>query len=139
MDIIQTKLEVKKEEGFRMEVYKDTLGFETGGWGHKMMYDDITPKDKAGWEVFFEKDFDRAVTGSEDLLKLCPNIDETARHLVVEMCFQMGAFGVSKFKGMLKALQEEDYKLAAVEMLDSRWAKQTPNRANRMAQRMENI
>jgi hypothetical protein len=26
-----------------------------------------------------------------------------------------------------------------VEMLDSRWAKQTPNRANRMAERMANI
>jgi lysozyme len=139
MDIEQTKLEIKKEEGFRMEVYKDTLGFKTGGYGHKMMYDDITPLDKAGWEVFFEKDFDRAVTGSEDILKLCPDIHQTARHLVVEMCFQMGAFGVSKFKGMIKALQDEDYKLAAVEMLDSRWAKQTPNRANRMAQRMENI
>ena len=40
---------------------------------------------------------------------------------------------------MLKALQDEDYKTSSVEMLDSRWAKQTPNRANRMAERMANI
>jgi lysozyme len=40
---------------------------------------------------------------------------------------------------MLKALQDEDYKQASVEMLDSRWAKQTPNRAKRMAERMANI
>ena len=40
---------------------------------------------------------------------------------------------------MLKAISEKDYKQASVEMLDSRWAKQTPNRANRMAERMANI
>ena len=70
---------------------------------------------------------------------ICPNIDETARNIVVEMVYQMGAYGVSKFNGMLKALQDEDYKQASVEMLDSRWAKQTPNRAKRMAERMANI
>ena len=76
----------------------------------------------------------------DEVLKDCPaDIDETARNLVVEMCYQMGQFGVSKFKGMIKALSEKDYKRASYEMLDSRWAKQTPNRANRMAERMANI
>ena len=51
----------------------------------------------------------------------------------------MGAFGVSKFKGMLKALSEKDYKRASYEMLDSLWARQTPNRAKRMSERMANI
>jgi lysozyme len=139
MDIEQTEIEIKKEEGFRMEVYEDTLGHKTGGWGHKMMPDDVVPKDKIGWQVYFDKDFDRAKNGCEELLTLCPDIPETAKHIVLEMVYQMGAYGVSRFKGMLKALQDEDYKLAAVEMLDSRWAKQTPNRANRMAQRMENV
>ncbi len=139
MDLEQTKKEIKKEEGFRMEVYKDTLGFETGGYGHKMIEGEDTPTDMAGWEKLFERDFARAMTGAEDVLMLCPNVHDTARHIVVEMCYQMGAYGVSKFKGMLKALQDDDYKTASVEMLDSLWAKQTPNRANRMSERMANI
>jgi lysozyme len=79
------------------------------------------------------------MTGAEELLMLCPNIHETARHIVVEMVYQMGSYGVSRFKKFLQALQDSDYKEASVQMLDSRWAKQTPNRANRMSERMANI
>ena len=139
MDIEQTKEAVKKEEGYRLEVYKCTEGHLTGGYGHKMLEGETAPTDHAGWLVLFERDFARAVTGADDLLKICPDINDSARHIVVEMVYQMGAYGVSKFKGMLKALQDGDYKQASVEMLDSRWAKQTPNRANRMAERMANI
>ncbi|WMM95039.1 lysozyme [Pelagibacter phage HTVC304P] len=139
MDIEKTKEAIKKEEGFRMETYYCTEGHLTGGYGHKMLEGEVPPKDKAGWDKLFERDFARAVTGADDLLMICPDIDETARNIVVEMVYQMGAYGVSKFKGMLKALQDEDYKQASVEMLDSKWAKQTPNRAKRMAERMANI
>ena len=57
------------------------------------------------------------------------------------MVFQLGKSGVSKFRNMWKALQQDppDYKEAAVQMLDSRWAKQTPNRANDMANLMKGM
>jgi len=139
MDIEQTKAEIKKEEGFRMETYKCTEGYLTGGYGHKMLEGEIPPTDMAGWNKLFERDFARAVSGAEDLLMISPNVDDTARHIVVEMCYQMGSYGVSKFHGMLSALQESDYVTASKEMLDSRWAKQTPKRAMRMAERMRNI
>ena len=139
MDIEQTKAEIKKEEGFRMETYKCTEGHLTGGYGHKMLDGETPPTDMAGWTKLFERDFARAVSGAEELLMICPNVDDTARHIVVEMCYQMGSYGVSKFHGMLSALQESDYVTASKEMLDSRWAKQTPKRAMRMAERMRNI
>jgi len=139
MDIEQTKAEIKKEEGFRMEVYKDTLGFSTGGYGHKMLEGEDAPTDMAGWTKLFERDFAKAVSGADELLILCPNINDNARNIVVEMCYQMGSYGVSKFKGMLKALQESDYKVASEEMLDSRWATQTPKRAMRMSERMGSL
>jgi hypothetical protein len=41
---------------------------------------------------------------------------------------------------MLKALKEgPDYQTAASEMLDSRWAKQTPNRAQGMSAEMAGL
>ena len=52
------------------------------------------------------------------------------------MIFQLGKTGVSKFKNMWKALSELNYVGASFEMLDSRWAKQTPNRAQEMARHM---
>ena len=139
MDIEQTKAEIKKEEGFRMETYKCTEGHLTGGYGHKMLDGETPPTDMAGWTKLFERDFARAMSGAEELLMICPNVNDTARHIVVEMCYQMGSYGVSKFHGMLSALQESDYVTASKEMLDSRWAKQTPKRAMRMAERMRNI
>jgi lysozyme len=139
MDIEQTKEAVKKEEGYRLETYKCTEGHLTGGYGHKMLKGETPPTDHAGWLKIFERDFAKAMTGAEELLMLCPNIHETARHIVVEMVYQMGAYGVSRFKKFLQALQDSDYKEASVQMLDSRWAKQTPNRANRMSERMANI
>ena len=38
-----------------------------------------------------------------------------------------------KFKKMKAALERGDFEAAAAEMLDSRWARQTPNRADREA------
>ena len=41
---------------------------------------------------------------------------------------------------MLKALENgPDYKVASIEMLDSRWAKQTKNRAEELANEMKKL
>ena len=49
------------------------------------------------------------------------------------MVFQLGIGGVSKFKKALKAVGEEDWDTAADEMLDSKWATQTPERATELS------
>jgi lysozyme len=85
-------------------------------------------------------DLKNAIEGAERLLKDCHILDSLAREIVIEMVFQLGETGVSKFKNMLKALEEgPDYKTAATEMLDSRWAKQTPNRAKEMSGHMRSL
>lgn len=60
-----------------------------------------------------------------------------AQVVLVEMCFQMGAGAVRKFTGMLKALKAGNYKLAAHEMRDSTWYKQTRRRTEELARRIE--
>jgi lysozyme len=67
----------------------------------------------------------------------CADIDERAEEILIEMVFQLGRTGVKKFKNMWKALAEHNYLGASFEMLDSRWAKQTPNRAKDMADQMK--
>jgi lysozyme len=69
----------------------------------------------------------------------CADIDEQAEEILIEMVFQLGMTGVSKFKKMWKALAELNYIGASYEMLDSRWSKQTPNRAKAMAKTMKEI
>ena len=66
-------------------------------------------------------------------------ISDDAKTIICEMIFQLGGNGVSKFKNMWKALKENppNYEEASVQMLDSRLAKQTPNRAQEMASHMK--
>ena len=53
--------------------------------------------------------------------------------VILEMVYQLGFSGFKKFKKAILNMKSKDWKGAATEMLDSRWAKQTPNRANQLA------
>ena len=54
--------------------------------------------------------------------------------VVMEMCYQLGVTGFSKFVKTITYLKDKDFKNASIEMLDSKWAKQTPNRAKKMSE-----
>jgi len=135
---------VKKHEGYRNKVYLDTLGKRTVGVGH-LCVEDFWEDDKEYEEKFLmtilEHDLQTAIKGAKELMEDhgCADIDEQAEEILIEMVFQLGKNGVSKFKNMWKALAEKNYIGASYEMLDSRWAKQTPNRAKAMAKTMKEI
>ena len=139
---------VKKHEGFRDTVYRDTLNKRTVGYGHLCVEDhweDGKKYDKEYLEKILEKDLWSAIEKAEDLINNCPSgkkatISKKAKNIIIEMVFQLGGRGVSKFRKMWVALQEDppNYFEAHVQMLDSKWAKQTPNRAHDMAELMQN-
>lgn len=60
-------------------------------------------------------------------------LNDARQDALICMVFQVGAVGVSKFKATLQALRDGNYDLASNHMLNSKWAKQTPARAKRMA------
>jgi len=132
------KERIKLHEGYRLEPYTDTLGYLTGGIGHRIMPNEEVPTTEEGWMKLFDSDFQSAWKFME---RFCEEnnlrvISDDAKEVLCEMIYQMGFSGVSKFKNMIKALQNRNYKLASVEMLDSRWAKQTPNRAKELSDHM---
>ena len=135
---------VKKHEGYRNKVYLDTLGKRTVGVGH-LCVEDFWEDDKEYEEKFLmtilEHDLQTAIKGAKELVEDhgCADIDEQAEEILIEMVFQLGKNGVSKFRNMWKALAEKNYIGASYEMLDSRWSKQTPNRAKAMAKIMKEI
>ena len=141
MNLERLMQSVKKHEGYRNKVYLDTLGKRTVGVGH-LCVEDFWEDDKEYEERFLmdilAEDLQNAIKGARELKEEydCTDIDEIAQEIIVEMVFQLGKTGVSKFKNMWKALAEKNYG-ASYEMLDSRWAKQTPNRAKAMADLMK--
>jgi len=131
------KERIKKHEGFRNTVYLDSLGKATIGYGHLITKADnfIQGKEysKEELEEVFEKDFDKACDQAIGLVGSF-NICEDALGVIIEMVFQLGIGGVSKFKNMLEALRESDYANAAVHILASNWHKQTPQRCEELAE-----
>ena len=144
MDMSRLLKSVKKHEGYRNKVYLDTLGKRTVGVGH-LCVEDFWEDDKEYEEKFLmtilEHDLQTAIKSAKELIADhgCMDMDEVAEEIIIEMVFQLGKTGVSKFKNMWKALSGLDYTTAAMEMLDSRWAKQTKNRAEAMSAEMAGI
>ena len=54
--------------------------------------------------------------------------------VIIEMCYQMGYSGFCKFKKAIAHMKSKNWKEASEEMLDSLWAKQTPNRAKQLSE-----
>ena len=138
LDMPRLLKSVRDHEGYRDQVYLDSLSKRTVGVGH-LCVEDFWEDDKKYSEKFLmeilEKDLENAISGAEELLKGC-NLPSLANEIVVEMVFQLGKTGVSKFCNFLAALQGDSpqWLKASEEMLDSRWAKQTPNRAKGMSE-----
>lgn len=127
------------EEGYREKPYYCSENYPTIGIGKR-----IGPKnaDLSLYEFTCSKPVAYAWLDDEIAelgKKLKPldwfaNLNEGRRAIVVSMCYQLGFSGVMKFRKMIEALASENWSEAAKQALDSRWAKQTPARANRHAQ-----
>ena len=139
MNYEDVKTRIKKHEGFSAKVYLDSLGKGTIGYGHLLTEDDDFEEgiiyDKDILEELFNKDFNKAKQGMEELIGTL-DIAMAAKGIIIEMIFQLGKTGVSKFKNMFAALNEYDYTRAAEEMLNSAWYRQTPSRCEELSNLM---
>ena len=132
-DIVE---DIKKHEGFRAKVYKCTEGYDTIGYGFAIK-DLVLDEDIA--DLILMKKLHKLL---ERILIAFPwfkDVDDTAKAVIVNMCYQLGLSGFSKFKKTIYLLETEQYEEASVEMLDSLWAKQTPNRARELSETLRSI
>jgi len=121
---------IKHHEGFVEHVYDDSLGIPTIGYGFAIK--DLVLEEDLCDEILLRKlrILGKSVMGKFPFFDSLPSDCKT---VLMEMCYQLGVTGVSKFKKALKAMEGGDWEKAADEMLDSKWAKQTPNRAKEMS------
>ena len=121
---------IKKSEGFVEHVYDDSLGIPTIGYGFAIK-DLILDEDIA--EQILVRKVKKLAKRVEGKFDWFSKANDDTKEVVVEMCYQLGVGGFSKFKKTISYLAAKDYKKASVEMLDSKWAKQTPNRAKKLS------
>lgn len=123
---------IKQNEGLRLKPYYCTGDKLTIGYGRNLDDKGITLQEA-------EQMLDLDILECETDLKRFPfwdSLNDTRQAVLLDMRFQLGSKGIRGFKRMLAAIEAEYYDTAAAELLDSRYAKQTPNRANRNAQMM---
>jgi lysozyme len=144
MNVDKLREQLKIDEGVKYEVYNDHLGYPTFGIGHLITEADEEYGKPVGTLVNEQRvnavfDSDVAIYISE-AKKVFPNLTELpseAQEVIVNMTFNMGAPRLAKFKKFIAGVNNSDWNTAAVEMMDSRWAKQVGNRAERLRDRIQ--
>ena len=121
---------LKVNEGFRSRVYQCTQGFDTIGYGFAIKDLELTEKEA---EHLLGNRVSQKHFHLLDNLYWYSDMPPEVQGVILEMVYQLGFSGFKKFKKAISNMKSKDWKGAATEMLDSRWAKQTPNRANQLA------
>ena len=127
------KNKIKKNEGFRNKPYLDALGNLTIGYGHLIIKKEEkifqTKFSKKFLSNLFDKDFRKALTDYKKNFNYKKHTKEI-KEVLIEMIFQLGIKKQKKFVKMNKHMQNNDMFLAALEMKNSLWYKQTPKRVD---------
>ena len=66
-------------------------------------------------------------------LEWFPKLNEARQAALLSMAYQMGLSGLLGFRRTLATMASGDWEKASREMLNSKWARQTPERAQRTA------
>ena len=124
---------LKIDEGFSATPYKDTEGLLTIGFGFCLDRVQMPEKVAEVWLVEIIKERSAWLANSHEN-NTYRELGTARKAAILNMCYQLGVTGCLNFKAMWLCLAEKDYEGAAREALDSEWARQTPNRAARIAE-----
>jgi lysozyme len=123
------------EEGRKPYAYQDHLGYWTIGIGR------LIDKRKGGRltdaeiDMLLANDIREKIAEIEDWPAWQAVKDNPCRATaLLSMAFQMGANGLAGFQNSLRLVADKQWQAAAQNMLQSKWAKQTPARAKRVTQ-----
>lgn len=139
---VQIKEDLVKHEGCKTEVYLCSEGLPTAGIGHMLLgVDGLEVGDDVPMEAvleWFDNDYKEAVTDCCALFLNFASLPDQVKRVLVNMAFNLGRHRLSKFKNMIKAVNEGNWVKAADEMVDSRWYNQVGNRSVELENWMRN-
>jgi len=128
--------QLRLDEGEKLSAYQDRLGFWTIGIGRLIDARKGGGITKEESSYLFQNDLKRKRDEVRRALPWFDKLDEVRQGVLLNMAFQMGTQGLLGFKNTLAMVEAGDYEAASRGMLNSLWARQTPNRAQRLARQM---
>lgn len=133
---VDLKAQLKAEENGIPYMYFDSLGMATIAYGR------LIDKRKGGhlsddeMELLLDHDIAEKTAEVMHALPWAATLNEARQAVLIGMAFQMGTAGLLTFKFTLANVRGGFYELAAAAMVQSKWAAQTPARAQRLARQM---
>ena len=121
---------IKQNEGLRLSAYVDKHGYTSIGYGRNLSTTGIS-EDLA--ELMLREDI---LECKEKLFEHYPwhvHQPNKVKVVLIDMCYNLGFNGLTKFKKMLASLYKKEYDVAYRELLDSKYALHVPNRARKNA------
>ncbi len=144
--------DIQREEGLRLKSYKDTRGYTTVGYGFNMdnpaarkVWQEAGIKApfqavKRGRQALTKDEADKLAKHSysiafNDAKRIYPNfnkLSENRRQALVNLSYQLGGSRLREFEKANRAIRNGKFDIAAKHLAQSAWAKQTPERAQRI-------
>jgi lysozyme len=124
--------DIKRHEGFRQHIYLDN-GHYSIGYGTSLK-NGIT-KEEAELLLIYRL---AVVKASLNQYSWFRELDETRQKVLLNMGYQLGVKGLLSFKHMIWRIKKGYYKSAANAMIESKWYKQSGDRAKELVYIMKN-
>lgn len=132
MDLDKIEQQLIRDEGLRLKPYKDSVGKLTIGIGRNLDDNGIRETEA---RFMLRNDVNQTINECRTL-SFFQHLNEPRQAVLINLVFNIGLARVRGFKKMLAALEHLDYTAAAIEMMDSLWAKQVGPRAVRLKEQM---
>ena len=121
---------LKVHEGYEQYPYECSMGVVTIGYGRNLESRGLS-EDEASY--LLKCDVKIAEGELLDQYDYYWSLSGERKAVLIDMMVNLGSTRLRKFKNMHQALEDRDYSMAAVEMLDSLWARQVGQRAKTLA------
>lgn len=129
--------QLKVHEGIRSHAYVCSAGYLTIGVGRNIDSDGGLGLSDKEIEFLLLNDIERCRQELDANFKWFDSLDYIRKEALINICFNLGITRLKGFKKALSAMEQGNYRLAAIEFLDSKWAKQVGRRAVELAAQIE--
>ncbi|MDT8446175.1 MAG: glycoside hydrolase family protein [bacterium] len=136
LNLRRLKAELLRHEGLRLKPYLCPAGKLTVGVGRNLEDRGLSEEEA---DYLLENDLQYCADALATQLPWTVQLPLEVREVLINMTFNLGITGLLGFKKTLESLQRRDWKAAAQEMLDSRWATQVGPRAEELAQKIVQV
>lgn len=124
---------LKRHEGVKSYAYKCSQNKITVGVGRNIDQEGGIGLSDDEIDYLLQNDIERVIKELASEYPWFNSLDEVRKDAMIDISFNLGQTRLRLFKRALAEMESGDYKKAAAEFLDSKWATQTGKRASELA------